>query len=68
MAYQRFRCCYHCQSRTESCHSTCERYLEEVKEQAEIRKKRQEEIAVSSTLNRMEQHRRKKLTHRKGII
>jgi hypothetical protein len=38
MALTTFHVCYHCKDRTFDCHSKCELYQKEVKENAEARK------------------------------
>lgn len=68
MAAQSYHCCYHCKDRTVSCHSKCEMYKREVEEFSKLRERKNSENQISYAINRLELNRRKKLTHKKGIL
>lgn len=72
MALQRFHCCYHCKTRTESCHGSCEMYKQEVLEDKIIkeqhREQHREQKEINRTVSTLNIHRKKRMSHRKGII
>ena len=68
MALQRFHCCYHCKTRTESCHGSCEMYKQEVLEDKIIKEQHREQKEINRTVSTLNIHRKKRMSHRKGII
>lgn len=50
MARQTFHVCYHCKDRHIGCHSNCERYLKEVEENEKIKKEKDKQAMIKSTL------------------
>ena len=55
------KCCYNCKDRKVSCHTTCERYLDERSMHEEIMQKYYDEYKYREYLNRLiDKFRRKK--------
>lgn len=60
MAKQTFHVCYHCKDRKLGCHSNCELYLNEVKENEEMKKNNSSNNFINSTLRGMRRNAHKR--------
>ena len=59
MAKQTFHVCYHCKDRYIGCHSKCELYLNEVKENEDRKKNGSSNNFINSTLKNMKRNAHK---------
>lgn len=50
MSKQTFHVCYHCKDRKIGCHSNCELYLKEVKENERIKKEKEKQSMIRGAL------------------